>query len=306
MSGTYIRYPATGGGGGGSVTSVSASSPLASSGGATPNISLTGTVPVANGGTGLTSPLTDGSVVFSDGTTFAQDNANLFWDDTNNWLGVGTNTQVDPANLATFQVHGVGAKQGAYFKTDGDYAMQMDSPDGSTVMGFLTSGSRIWDINNGASMEWFSFTSSQSVVFFNPNDVTIGTATPIILGTDGSGSFDSTLAASNLSGTNTGDQIPAVAAISASAIDWATLKLTGGIYTKTLAANTTFTFSNLFAGQTIVVRLTNTASNYTVTWPTVKWTGGTPPTMTVGAKSDIYTFIYDGTDVFGAFVQDMS
>jgi len=36
----------------GGVTSVTASAPLASSGGATPNISLTGVVPIANGGTG--------------------------------------------------------------------------------------------------------------------------------------------------------------------------------------------------------------------------------------------------------------
>ena len=40
------------------VTSVTASSPLASSGGKTPNISLTGTVPIANGGTGATTAAT--------------------------------------------------------------------------------------------------------------------------------------------------------------------------------------------------------------------------------------------------------
>lgn len=34
--------------------------------------------------------LTSGSVIFSNGTTLAQDNANFFWDDTNNRLGVGT------------------------------------------------------------------------------------------------------------------------------------------------------------------------------------------------------------------------
>jgi len=34
--------------------------------------------------------LTSGSVLFSNGTTIAQDNTNLFWDDTNNRLGVGT------------------------------------------------------------------------------------------------------------------------------------------------------------------------------------------------------------------------
>ena len=34
--------------------------------------------------------LTSGSVLFSNGTTIAQDNANLFYDDTNNRLGIGT------------------------------------------------------------------------------------------------------------------------------------------------------------------------------------------------------------------------
>ena len=36
--------------------------------------------------------LTSGSVLFSNGSTIAQDNANFFWDDTNNRLGIGTST----------------------------------------------------------------------------------------------------------------------------------------------------------------------------------------------------------------------
>ena len=36
--------------------------------------------------------LTTGSVLFSNGTTIAQDNANFFWDDTNNRFGIGTST----------------------------------------------------------------------------------------------------------------------------------------------------------------------------------------------------------------------
>jgi hypothetical protein len=89
-------------------------------------------------------------------------------------------------------------------------------------------------------------------------------------------------------------------AISALDIDWAL----GNVFTKTLSSSSTYTFSNKVAGRTIVVRFTNTASNYTVTWPTVKWVAGAAPTMTVGAKSDIYTFIYDGTDVYGSAVQN--
>jgi len=43
--------------------------------------------------------LTNGSVLFSNGTTIAQDNANLFWDDTNNRLGIGTNAPTVPLEV---------------------------------------------------------------------------------------------------------------------------------------------------------------------------------------------------------------
>ena len=47
-----ITIASSGGGGGGTITSVTASSPLSATPGTTPNISLSGIVPVANGGTG--------------------------------------------------------------------------------------------------------------------------------------------------------------------------------------------------------------------------------------------------------------
>ena len=43
--------------------------------------------------------LTSGSVLFSNGTTIAQDNTKLFWDDTNYRLGVGTNTPASGLDL---------------------------------------------------------------------------------------------------------------------------------------------------------------------------------------------------------------
>jgi hypothetical protein len=48
---------------GGTLTAVTASAPLASSGGNTPNISLTGTVPVANGGTGQATLVANGILI---------------------------------------------------------------------------------------------------------------------------------------------------------------------------------------------------------------------------------------------------
>jgi hypothetical protein len=43
--------------------------------------------------------LTSGSVLFSNGTTIAQDNANLFWDNTNNRLVIGFNTPINNSRL---------------------------------------------------------------------------------------------------------------------------------------------------------------------------------------------------------------
>lgn len=55
----------------GAVTSVTATTPLASTGGTTPDISLTGVVPIANGGTNGTSVPTLGGVAYGNGTALA-------------------------------------------------------------------------------------------------------------------------------------------------------------------------------------------------------------------------------------------
>lgn len=91
------------------------------------------------------------------------------------------------------------------------------------------------------------------------------------------------------------------ASISALNIDWDS----ASVHYKTLAANSTITFSNDSDGQQVVVALTNTASNYTVTWPAgVKWSGGSAPTQTTGAKTDVYTFVKINGTVYGSAVQN--
>jgi hypothetical protein len=52
---------------------------------------VTGTLPVANGGTGATT-FTAGRVLFGNGTSAINTSANLFWDNSNNRLGIGTAT----------------------------------------------------------------------------------------------------------------------------------------------------------------------------------------------------------------------
>jgi hypothetical protein len=51
---------------------------------------VSGTLPVANGGTGTATAFTAGSVVFAGASgVYSQDNTNFFWDDTNKCLGIG-------------------------------------------------------------------------------------------------------------------------------------------------------------------------------------------------------------------------
>jgi len=59
----------------------------------------TGTLPTANGGTNNTAAYTAGSVIFSNGTSLTQNNANFFWNNTLYQLGVGTNTPTASAAL---------------------------------------------------------------------------------------------------------------------------------------------------------------------------------------------------------------
>ena len=90
------------------------------------------------------------------------------------------------------------------------------------------------------------------------------------------------------------------ASIAASAIDWAI----GTSFYKTLAANTTFTFANALPGQSVVVSVTNTSGNFTVTWPvTVKWPNDSIPVQSIGARTDVYSFRNINGIVYGAVAQ---
>lgn len=95
--------------------------------------------------------------------------------------------------------------------------------------------------------------------------------------------------------TGTGTTTPA-----ALNIDWAL----SGLYTKTIAVNSVFTFSNVVDGQVIIVVITAGAGN-TVTWPTVKWAAGTVPTQT-SSGTDVYTFVKAGANIYGSVSQAMA
>ena len=95
----------------------------------------------------------------------------------------------------------------------------------------------------------------------------------------------------------------AVEAVAALDIDLST----GNYFTKTINANSTFTFSNPPASGTVgsfTLELTHTSG--TVTWPaSVKWPSDTAPTLTPG-KTHIFVFITDdnGARYRGAALAD--
>ena len=68
----------------------------------------------------------------------------------------------------------------------------------------------------------------------------------------------------------------------------------------TLGGNRTITFANPVSGQVYRIILTQDGmGSRTITWPTVKWSGGAAPTLSTPAASiDIVTLLYVGTTYY--------
>ena len=74
----------------------------------------------------------------------------------------------------------------------------------------------------------------------------------------------------------------------------------GNVANVALNDSTIFTFSNAAVGVYIINLKQGVGGSFTVTWPTIKWAGGIPPTLTATAgKYDIITLIYDGINYYG-------
>jgi len=71
----------------------------------------------------------------------------------------------------------------------------------------------------------------------------------------------------------------------------------------TLTGTATITMPTATAGKSFLLKLKTGAGGYTVTWTTVKWPGGTAPTLTsTASKMDIFSFFSDGTNWYGCTV----
>lgn len=80
--------------------------------------------------------------------------------------------------------------------------------------------------------------------------------------------------------------------------------INGMIQTWTLGDNRTATDS-LTTGQSMLLIITASGSNYTLTWPTMKWSGGSAPTLG-GANPTAIELFKVGSQLYGATVGDLS
>jgi hypothetical protein len=84
-----------------------------------------------------------------------------------------------------------------------------------------------------------------------------------------------------------------------------TIALTNGtVQIITLTGNATITMPTAVSGKSFIMFLKQDATgSRTVTWSTVKWPGGTAPTITsTASKQDIFSFFSDGSSWFGVTV----
>jgi hypothetical protein len=131
-------------------------------------ITAGGTLGVANGGTGTGTAFTSGSLVFAGSAgVYSQDNANLFWDDTNNRLGVGT---AAPGYL--LQV-------GSRISLGSDGVIQWGALTG-TSRGFLSWDTNIASINAAANLVLASNGTSERMRITSTGNVGIGTSSPAV------------------------------------------------------------------------------------------------------------------------------
>ncbi|CAB4123790.1 hypothetical protein UFOVP48_83 [uncultured Caudovirales phage] len=329
---------ATGGGGGsGTVTSVSATvpgflsvagSPITSSG--TLAFSLSGTaLPVTSGGSGLTT-LTLNRIPYGQNTSAYGNTDNLSYDGTT--MRIGASALLGGAINPVLGITGAANNyiQGYMYNTTNGTSSSAD---------FVAYASNSTDAHGWADMGFTSPTYADTVyTVTGPNEAyLLGSALNstytgnLVYATDSTGSANShqwyvggfTQAKSawkmQLTSTDLQLSVPlnnptiknyteAVVAIG-TVTSSNTIALTNGtVQTATLTASTacTFTMPTATAGKSFILLLKQAATtgNGTATFTGVKWPANTAPTITATAATmDILSFVSDGTNWYGSVAQ---
>jgi len=254
---------------------------------------VSGTLPLANGGTGLTSFTAGDLVYFASGTSFTK-------------LGIGTAGQYLTVNAgATAPQWATAVASGVSSITFGSTGLTPSTATTGavTVAGTLGPANGGTGVSNSASA---TVTSSGNFAYTR----TLTAATNVTFPTTGT---LATLAGSetftnktltNPTITNYTETLQAIGTVGASS----TLALTNGtVLTATLTASTpcTFTMPTATAGKSFILILTQAATGMTTaTFTSVRWPAGTAPTITATASAvDILSFVSNGSVWYGSAAQ---
>lgn len=304
-----IQLEAVSGGGGGTVTEVTASTPLSVvNGTSTPALSITQATSAASGYLSNT-----------DWNTFSGKLSNIV-DDTTPQLGGnldvngkritssgGGNIQIVPDPGGNVEINGL-----AYPTTDGT-AGQAIVTDGAGTLAFTNVGSgTVTSVTGSGTSAGLTLTGSGT------SAVTLTLGGTLDISADTTPQLGGTLDANNNDVTNV-DKITAKEFVAGNQ----TVTSTAGVVTVdaisgtfveiTLSEDiTTFNVRNMVKGEPLTIMINTGAGAFAVSgWqkdgsaPNFLWSGGTAPTITTTAsKVDIVTLICDGTNIYASAVQD--
>lgn len=151
----------------------------------------------------------------------------------------------------------------------------------------------------------YTFATSTTSIPLSQLDSNFATAitlgnTAVYLGNTTTSLGNITLTGSTVNNPNVTNYTETVVAIGNSGTSQ-TLSLTNGTFqTVTMTGNCTFTMPTATAGKSFVLIVYSGAGSYTGTFTSVKWSGGSAPTLTTTAsKYDLLSFFSDGTSWFG-------
>jgi len=205
-----------------------------------------------------------------------------------NGLGNGT------VALANVQITGVGTTFPNNFLANSSVTI------GNTAVALGSTASSVGNVTL-ANVTISSVATTFPNNYLSNTSVTLGN-TALTLGSTVTSVGNATV--SNVTVTNYIETLQAVGTVGSTS----TLSLaTGTFLTATLTASTpcTFTMPTATAGKSFILKLTQAATGMTTaTFTSVKWPGGTAPTITATASAvDILSFVADGTNWYGTFVQ---
>jgi hypothetical protein len=274
--------------------------------------SVVGTLAVANGGTGVTTSTGTGSVVLSTSPTLVTPllgtpTSGNFSTGTFTWPTFNQNTTGTAANVTgtvaianggtgqTTAAAAITALTGTqtnayYLRSNGTNATLsgLSAADLTGTVAVANGGTGINSFGTGVAT-WLGTPSSANLI----SAVTDETGSGLLV-------FNNTPSLTNPTVTNYVET--PYSANSSTAI---TLALTNGtVQIITLTGNATITMPTAVSGKSFIMLLRQDATgSRTVTWSTVKWAGGTAPTITsTASKQDIYSFFSDGSSWYGVTV----